>query len=397
MTDLARDRGVEIDVEALSERLGVPVVAVQANRRVGLDQLKTALASAATRELHGYENPLPELFQQTARELGDRVEYRAHEAVAQFSGRTLALGRRRLSGGRADEWLGPKRQRRRAACRPPSRWPRPACRFRPSRPWPATTGSPARSTASSRRPTDHSPTTSDRIDAVLTHKIFGTLIFVAVMALLFSSIFVLADPLMRLVDGGVGWLGDLVGCEHARRRAAVALVDGVIGGVGAVVVFLPQILILFFFIALLEDCGYMARAAFLMDRVMAGVGLSGKSFIPLLSSFALRDSRHHGHASDRESPRPVCHDSDRAADELLGPLAGVRDLDRGVCAGAEVPGRSGRPARVDAAGHVFDRRDRGDRRGLAAEAHACCAARRHPLCWNCRATSGRRWRRLCIA
>ena len=106
------------------------------------------------------------------------------------------------------------------------------------------------------------------------------------MALVFSSIFVWANPLMNLIDDAVGWVGNLVKSNMADGPLRSLLVDGVIGGVGAVLVFLPQILILFFFIAILEDCGYMARAAFLMDRLMAGVGLSGKSFIPLLSSFA---------------------------------------------------------------------------------------------------------------
>jgi ferrous iron transport protein B len=137
-----------------------------------------------------------------------------------------------------------------------------------------------------RRPTDHQATTSDRIDAVLTHKLWGTLFFLAAMAVLFSSIFLFAVPLMDIVDSAVGGLAGFVESILPPGALQSLVVDGIIGGVGAVIIFLPQILILFFFIALLEDCGYMARAAFLMDRLMAGVGLSGKSFIPLLSSFA---------------------------------------------------------------------------------------------------------------
>jgi ferrous iron transport protein B len=129
-------------------------------------------------------------------------------------------------------------------------------------------------------------TVSDRIDAVLTHKVWGTLVLITVMWLLFSSIFRFAEPLMNWVDGGVGWIADTVGGMIPEGALQSLAVDGIIGGVGAVVIFLPQILILFLFIAVLEDCGYMARAAYLMDRLMAGVGLSGRSFIPLLSSFA---------------------------------------------------------------------------------------------------------------
>src|SRR5262249_57401750 len=93
-------------------------------------------------------------------------------------------------------------------------------------------------------------------------------------------------PLMKLIDAGRETLGDAVAGLLPAGPFTSLLVEGVIGGVGAVVVFLPQILILFAFIAVLEDCGYMARAAFLMDRLMSRCGLSGKSFIPLLSSVA---------------------------------------------------------------------------------------------------------------
>ncbi|HEX2476348.1 MAG TPA: ferrous iron transporter B, partial [Lacipirellulaceae bacterium] len=137
-----------------------------------------------------------------------------------------------------------------------------------------------------RRHLEQRRSTSDRIDAVLTHKLWGTLVFTAAMAVLFSSIFILAVPLMDFIDGLVGGLAGWVEGIMPVGALESLLVKGVIGGVGAVVIFLPQILILFLFIAVLEDCGYMARAAFLMDRLMAGVGLSGKSFIPLLSSFA---------------------------------------------------------------------------------------------------------------
>ena len=200
-----------------------------------------------------------------------------------------------------------------------------------------------------RRPADHQPTTSDRIDAVLTHKLWGTLIFVAAMAVLFSSIFVFAVPLMDLIDAAVGSLAAFVESILPEGALQSLVVDGVIGGVGAVVIFLPQILILFFFIALLEDCGYMARAAFLMDRLMAGVGLSGKVVHSAAVVVRLRRAGHHGDARHRKSPRPPGHDSHRAADELLGPAAGVRDSHRCVRAGPALPGRPSRPAGTGAA------------------------------------------------
>jgi ferrous iron transport protein B len=129
-------------------------------------------------------------------------------------------------------------------------------------------------------------TLTDRLDDVLMHRVWGTTIFLAVMALVFQSIFSWALPLMDLIDEAVGWLGDLISGVLAEGALRSLLVDGGLAGVGSVLVFLPQILILFFFVALLEECGYMARAAYLMDRLMYRIGLSGKSFIPLLSSFA---------------------------------------------------------------------------------------------------------------
>ncbi len=136
----------------------------------------------------------------------------------------------------------------------------------------------------SRRPA--APLPEDRIDRMLTHTLWGSLFFAAVMLALFSSIFWLAAPLMDLVSGGVdavaAWVGDSLPAGAIRGL----LVDGVLAGISGVVVFVPQIALLFLFVAILEGCGYLARAAYLMDRLLVGVGLSGKSFVPLLSSFA---------------------------------------------------------------------------------------------------------------
>ena len=129
-------------------------------------------------------------------------------------------------------------------------------------------------------------TISDRLDRVLTHRWLGPLIFAALMLLIFQAVFNGAVWFMDSIEFGLAQLSDLIAARVPDGAVQSLLISGVIGGVGSVLVFLPQIFILFFFIALLEDCGYMARAAFLMDRLMTRVGLSGKSFIPLLSSFA---------------------------------------------------------------------------------------------------------------
>jgi ferrous iron transport protein B len=284
MVDLAHDRGIEIDVAKLEQRLGVPVVAVQANRRSGLEALKTALATAVTAAPTKRENPLPAEFQQHAQEIAQLFNVSRSEPIPHFLVERLLLD----SGGYLEHELLNGDAAANTAKLHSSRdalaaagMPVPAVEAMARYDW------IARSLDGVvRRPDVHATTLSDRIDAILTHKVLGTAIFVVLMALMFSSIFVWADPLMRLVDEAVGSVAAAIEAAMPEGALRSLVVDGVIGGVGAVVIFLPQILILFFFIALLEDCGYMARAAFLMDRLMSGVGLSGKSFIPLLSSFA---------------------------------------------------------------------------------------------------------------
>ncbi|MSU22263.1 MAG: ferrous iron transport protein B [Opitutus sp.] len=133
---------------------------------------------------------------------------------------------------------------------------------------------------------DTGPTASDKIDAVVTHPVWGWLTLAAVMTLIFVSIFSLAEAPMNWIDDQASALATWVKQTMAAGDLRDLVTAGVIGGVGGVVKFLPQILILFFFIGLLESTGYMARAAFIMDRLMSRVGLNGKSFIPLLSSYA---------------------------------------------------------------------------------------------------------------
>lgn len=130
------------------------------------------------------------------------------------------------------------------------------------------------------------PTTSDRIDAVVTHPVWGWIVLAGVMTLLFVSIFSFAQAPMDWIGGRTTALANWTKTVMPEGDLRNLLTDGVIGGVGTIITFLPQILILFFFIGLLEDTGYMARAAFIMDRLMSRVGLNGKSFIPLLSSYA---------------------------------------------------------------------------------------------------------------
>lgn len=130
------------------------------------------------------------------------------------------------------------------------------------------------------------PSPSDKIDAFVTHPFWGWLTLGAIMTLLFLSIFTFAEYPMNFIDVHMAALADWVKASMPAGDLRDLITDGAIAGVGGVIIFLPQILILFFFIGLLESTGYMARAAFIMDRLMSRVGLNGKSFIPLLSSYA---------------------------------------------------------------------------------------------------------------
>lgn len=287
MIDVAAAQGIRIDVERLSRQLGVPVVPIQASKKKGLDALRETMCRVAKVDRFArndpsspFATPFPEAFEsaigQLRRELGEDVpEYLVRRLVLDVGGWTeQRLADRRGEGIR--QQVQQVRQRlEQAGC------PVPAVEARARYGWirEATAGC-------IERPAQRPVTWTDRIDRVLTHKIWGTLIFLTVMFLVFQTIFTWARPLMKGISDGKEVLADLLRGWLPPGPFADLLLDGVLEGVGAVVVFLPQILILFAFIAVLEDCGYMARAAFLMDKLMARCGLSGKSFIPMLSSVA---------------------------------------------------------------------------------------------------------------
>lgn len=154
---------------------------------------------------------------------------------------------------------------------------------------------------------------SDKIDKILTHRLLGLPIFFGVMWLLFNFVFWVGGYPQGWIENGTAWLGQAVGSHMADGDLKALIQDGIIGGVGGVITFLPNILLLFLGIALLEDTGYMTRAAFVMDRVMRGVGLHGKSFIPLLLGFGCGVPAIMG-ARTLENPR------DRMVTILISPL-----------------------------------------------------------------------------
>jgi len=136
------------------------------------------------------------------------------------------------------------------------------------------------------RPPERPDTVTGKIDSVLLHPVAGLVILFGLLFVMFQAVFTWAAPAMDAIDAGFAALGGLVSSHLPEGLLSSFIADGLIAGVGSVLVFLPQILILFFFILLLEDSGYMTRAAFLMDKIMGGAGLHGRAFIPLLSSFA---------------------------------------------------------------------------------------------------------------
>jgi ferrous iron transport protein B len=280
MIDLAERKGIRIDAERLAAALGVTVVPIIATTGQGIDAVRDALSTVhtrpppprpvlmpavddATRELHAtltaaglhlapYEVERALIDAHGAAER--RFEYTAGNALF----RNLQDTRSRLSAGSSLASMEAK------------------ARY-------GFIGELLRDVEERAEP---SVTLGDRLDRITNQPVIGLLLFVLVMATVFQAVFAWATPLMDLIDAASGWLGQIVADTLPPGALSSLLVDGVIAGVGSVVIFLPQILILFAFIIFLEDSGYMPRVAFMTDRMMRSVGLSGQSFIPMLSAFA---------------------------------------------------------------------------------------------------------------
>ncbi len=283
MGDVARERGITIDAKLLSERLKAPVVEIQANTGRGLDELRRAIVAAADAPPPQAVQVLPPEIHSAAERLNSAVERETGERWPLFlierslldtSGyldhvwdTTSEATRRQLLQTRADLTAGSM----------PLNHAEAIARYG----W---IGKQLGGVVT--RAANRPVTWSDKLDRVLTHRFWGLVVFGVMMVGLFSTIFWAAEPAMTLIDDGFGKLSEVIEENMEPGPLRSLLTSGVIAGVGGVVVFIPQIMLLFLFIALFEDCGYMARAAYLMDRLMSRVGLSGKSFIPLLSSFA---------------------------------------------------------------------------------------------------------------
>lgn len=286
MMDVAERHGISIDVDAFSHDLGVRVVPIVANKGKGIRELKEAIGEALHR---GVTNRCLDFPDCVCAELDglclsmsdnggspDRESARV-EALQTLLGpggyhetRMIA----RCGKAFADELV----ERRQRITEQGENVVEIEAKVRYA--W------IDRVLANVVATGDEHVSRSDRIDRVLTHPVSGLVVLVIIMGVCFQAIYSWAAPLMGAIDAFAGSAGEFV--RHVMPAGALRslVVDGMIGGAGAVLVFLPQILILFLFIAVLEDCGYMARVAFLLDRWMRRFGLGGKSFIPLLSSFA---------------------------------------------------------------------------------------------------------------
>jgi ferrous iron transport protein B len=288
MIDVAENNGHHINVPLLAKELGVPVLPLVASSGKGMPELRQAIPAALQQQTQPRRGrrfcDLPEPLAKEIQEIANQLAACFHEHRTQATAEALLIiNSEKAMASSLEHYptaiqqaVGSARQRLDAA----------------GMDW---RGAPIEARYACVAAIQQKVVTetqlnqenfSDKLDRLLTHKVWGTLIFIGIMALMFQSIFSFANFPMDAIRAGVDWFGKLIAQAIPPGDLNSLLVDGVIAGVGAVIVFLPQILLLFLFIGLLEDTGYMARAAFLMDRLMSKVGLHGKSFIPMLSSFA---------------------------------------------------------------------------------------------------------------
>lgn len=284
MYDVARQRGAEIDVPKLAERLGLPVVPTEAHRRIGIDDVRRAIVTAAESPARSRPPLFPPPFYEECAELSRELQGLNGHPVPMYLVERLLLD----VNGHVEKALSAKGAANLAERVSEARERLAKAGFRVPTGEAKVRYAAIRELLSGvlRHPAKRRATLSDRIDHFLTHRVSGLMVFMVVMFVLFQLIYTGARPFMSWIETGQKFVRSLVEASMPPGALQSLICDGVIGGVGSVILFLPQIVFLFLFIGVLEDCGYMARAAFLMDRLMARLGLSGKSFIPLMSSFA---------------------------------------------------------------------------------------------------------------
>ncbi len=285
MIDVAEQEGITIDVKKLSTLLGVTIIPTVASKKTGIKELILALNETISASSNARRWQLPEKIKFEHTELVSLLvaNEKINERAAYFEAQALLSTPQKidsLNGLYSNNVLSHLQKdhetldamgfdRFSVFVESRYQWIKQICEE-----------------SITIKPKNKQLSFSDRIDTIVTHRFWGFAIFFSIMALIFQTIFTWANLPMELIGYGFNWLGTQVGHIIPPGDLRDLVVNGAIGGVGAVITFLPQILFLFLFLGLLEDTGYMARAAFIMDRLMSKVGLHGKSFIPLLSSFA---------------------------------------------------------------------------------------------------------------
>ncbi len=280
MVDISREQGLLIDRAALERHLGVPIYETVGRTGEGVDALRRALDKpaprATVRPLEHSPAAATEI-RALALEIGDggRIASADPERIAwallcDETGRMA-----RLVPTAAASNLSERRVRLEAA--------EPDWRSAEATRGYASVEAILLEVA---RKVSSADPVRRRVDRIVTHRIVGPILFALVMGVIFQAIYAGAQPVMDLIEAGTSWFGGVIGHLLPAGPFRSLLIDGVIAGVGTVLSFLPQIALLFLFIGILEDTGYLARAAFILDRLMGAVGLPGRAFLPLLSSFA---------------------------------------------------------------------------------------------------------------
>ena len=297
MMDSAQSRGVIVNAENLSQALGVPVIPASATKREGLNEVRTEIAKALNSDSKSMEpvSVLPDSFYQITESF--RNELKASPLITTDGNNPLAsylsekyfvermlLDRQGAAETRLLQQLGTPGKEilerwRQELDSSVGNATEMECNARYD--WAKT-----KLDGVLKRGVETGHRLTDRLDSILTHRLWGMLSFILIMFFIFQSIYTVASWPMDRIDEATGFISDTVASGLDPGMFRSLLTDGVIAGVGGVLIFLPQIALLFFFLAILEDCGYMARASFLVDRLMALFGLSGKSFLPMMSSFA---------------------------------------------------------------------------------------------------------------
>jgi len=294
MVDALEARGERLDLEAMERELGVPVVGISASRGLGLERLKAVLADVVNAPERGrpgwrwkpQEASLLEHIAAIAAVIpstwtpGGPASPRRSDAFALWA--LLSIEEDDELKGIPESLRQVVRERHQLAraedCDIHDQVI--AGRFG----WiDARSGTFLLDAAGDAHKTKR---LTERIDALLLHPVLGFTIFLVAMGVVFQSLFSWADPLIGIIESGVGWLSAGIEGVLPANLFRDFLTQGLLAGVGSVVVFLPQILLLFLFLGIMEDTGYMARVAFLMDRVMKSLGLHGRAFVPMLTSFA---------------------------------------------------------------------------------------------------------------